>query len=73
MGIHDIEARRAAGLAKIRIAADIALAAVLASILLAWWKPSMADSLDVPLKLLMGITVVLLIVRALGWTAETKS
>ena len=54
----------------IRAATDAALGVVLVLLLIVFIKPSAGEVLDVPVKLFIGITALLLFVRAASWRSE---
>jgi hypothetical protein len=69
MAFEDFAKKKAAGGA-IRPLADVALGVLLVLFLIALLKPSTAETLDVPLKLFVGITALLLFARAASWRSE---
>ena len=67
MSFDQLAKRKAAGSGVIRPLTDVSLAIVLLLFLVMLIKPSAAEPLDLPIKLFVGVTALLLLVRAATW------
>ena len=71
MGLQDIEKRNRGGsLPSVKVLADVCLAVVLGLISLAVFSPKMASRMDVPFKIFLPLTAILLVGRAVVSSKE---
>jgi hypothetical protein len=71
MGLQDIEKRNRSGsLPSVKVLADVCLALVLGLVSLAVFSPKMASKLDVPFKIFIPVSAILLLVRAVVVSKE---
>jgi hypothetical protein len=64
MSLQSIEKRNRGSLPSVKVTADLCLAIVLGLISLSIFVPKMASHLDVPFKIFLPLSAILLLVRA---------
>jgi Na+/glutamate symporter len=70
MGLKEVAERNRARSRQIHVFADVALAVVLALFALVMFKPKMTSSLDVPFKIFVPLSAILLVARAVASSKE---
>ena len=70
MGLKEVAQRYSARNRQLSVVTDLALAVVLALIALIMFKPRMVSSLDIPFKIFIPLSAVLLVARAIASSKE---